>query len=72
MSCFVLAELQRSLELHILLEDCLGLDHPLEHAVRLSLELAILARGMPIVAGTGDHAFGRRRHFMKKAAEPVR
>ena len=43
----VLAQLQRRLELPVLLEDRLGLDHPLEHRLALALELGVLAARRP-------------------------
>ena len=47
----VLAQLQRRLQLLVLLEDRLGLDHPLEHRLALALQLGVLAGGVPIIAG---------------------
>ena len=65
----VLAKLERRLELPVLLEDRLGLDHPLEHRRALALELAVLAGGIPIIAGAGDRALDGRSHFMKRAGD---
>ncbi len=50
----MLAQLERGLQLEVLLEDRFRLDHPLEHRVVLPLEIAILVNRIPIVAGAGN------------------
>ena len=55
----VLAQLERRLELPVLLEDRLGFDHPLKHRLALALQLGVLARGIPVIAGAGEHALRR-------------
>ena len=45
-----LAKPERGLELAVFLGDRLGLDHPLEHRLAVALELAVLARRVPIIA----------------------
>ena len=50
----MLAKLEHGLELAILLEDGLRLDHPPKHCLALALELGVLAGGVPIISRPGE------------------
>ena len=71
-SAFMLAQLERRLELVVLLEDRLRFDHPLQHRLALALELGVLAGGIPIIAGAGDQPARGRGHFVKRAGDRAR
>jgi hypothetical protein len=53
--------------LPVLLKDCLGLDHALKHGLSLALQLGILARRVPIIAGARKDAFGSCGHLVQCA-----
>src|SRR4029078_8209671 len=61
----MLAQLEHGLQLLVLLEDRLGLDHPAKHRLALALELGILARRGPIIACAAVQALGGCRYFMQ-------
>ena len=48
------AELERGFELAVFLRDRLRLDDPLQHQFAFALQLRILVRSIPIIAGAGE------------------
>jgi hypothetical protein len=65
----MLPQLECGLELFVLEEDGFSFDHPLQHCLPLALELGILARGVPVVAGARKDAFCRGCDLMERSGD---
>ncbi len=66
-SGYVRASCSAALQLAVFLRDRFGFDDPLQHQLAFVLQLRVLVRSVPIIAGAAEHAADRRRDRSKAA-----